>query len=195
MARSMLIGGQTSENSDLTKPASLTRFTSTIRRQIAGRSRRRCRRGAAAGLRLSSTARFMWSVAGRREAPTSLCTIRKPTAGPRCPTCRRSEIIWQRMPSTARFMSSAGDSKAAFAASEPISLKSSIRKLTNGRKRRSMLRPRGGVNGIAANGCFHLFGGEGNPEHPYGIYPDHDYYNPVRIAGIGWRTCRFPCTA
>jgi N-acetylneuraminic acid mutarotase len=42
-----------------------------------------------------------------------------------------------------------------------------------------MLRPRGGVNGIAANGCFHLFGGEGNPEHPYGIYPDHDYYNPV----------------
>jgi hypothetical protein len=46
-------------------------------------------------------------------------------------------------------------------------------------KRRSMLRPRGGVNGIAANGCFHLFGGEGNPDHSYGIYPDHDYYNPV----------------
>jgi hypothetical protein len=21
--------------------------------------------------------------------------------------------------------------------------------------------------------------GEGNPEHPYGIYSDHDYYNPV----------------
>jgi len=46
-------------------------------------------------------------------------------------------------------------------------------------KRHSMLRPRGGVNGIAANGCFHLFGGEGNPEHPYGIYADHDYYNPI----------------
>jgi N-acetylneuraminic acid mutarotase len=45
-----------------------------------------------------------------------------------------------------------------------------------------MLRPRGGVNGIAANGCFHLFGGEGNPEHPYGIYADHDYYNPVTDA-------------
>lgn len=45
-------------------------------------------------------------------------------------------------------------------------------------KRAPMLRPRGGVNGIFANGCFHLFGGEGNPEHPYGIYPDHDYYNP-----------------
>jgi hypothetical protein len=26
---------------------------------------------------------------------------------------------------------------------------------------------------------FHLFGGEGNAEHPYGIYADHDYYNPV----------------
>ncbi len=46
-------------------------------------------------------------------------------------------------------------------------------------KRQSMLRPRGGVNGIFANGCFHLFGGEGNPEHPYGMYPDHDYYNPI----------------
>jgi N-acetylneuraminic acid mutarotase len=46
-------------------------------------------------------------------------------------------------------------------------------------KRAPMLRPRGGVNGIFANGCFHLFGGEGNPEHPYGIYPDHDYYNPA----------------
>jgi hypothetical protein len=21
--------------------------------------------------------------------------------------------------------------------------------------------------------------GEGNPEHPYRIYPDHDYYNPL----------------
>jgi N-acetylneuraminic acid mutarotase len=46
-------------------------------------------------------------------------------------------------------------------------------------KRRPMLRPRGGVNGIAANGCFHLFGGEGNAEHPNGIHADHDYYNPV----------------
>jgi len=24
--------------------------------------------------------------------------------------------------------------------------------------------------------------GEGNPEHPYGIYADHDYYNPVTDA-------------
>ena len=47
-------------------------------------------------------------------------------------------------------------------------------------KKRSMLRAaRRRVNGIAANGCFHLLlGGEGNPEHPYGIYPDHDYYKP-----------------
>ncbi|HWP23836.1 MAG TPA: kelch repeat-containing protein [Candidatus Binatia bacterium] len=42
----------------------------------------------------------------------------------------------------------------------------------------SMLKPRGGVNGIFANGCFHLFGGEGNPDHPYHVFPDHDYYNP-----------------
>jgi N-acetylneuraminic acid mutarotase len=46
-------------------------------------------------------------------------------------------------------------------------------------KRAPMLKPRGGVNGIFANGCFHLFGGEGNPDHPYHVFPDHDYYNPV----------------
>ncbi len=42
-----------------------------------------------------------------------------------------------------------------------------------------MLKARGGVNGIFANSCFHLFGGEGNPNHPYGVFADHDYYNPV----------------
>ncbi|HEY7163111.1 MAG TPA: kelch repeat-containing protein [Candidatus Binatia bacterium] len=51
---------------------------------------------------------------------------------------------------------------------------------TNGwSKRAPLLKPRGGVNGIFANGCFHLFGGEGNPNHPYHVFPDHDYYNPV----------------
>lgn len=46
-------------------------------------------------------------------------------------------------------------------------------------KKGSLPKPRGGVNGIFANGCFHLFGGEGNPDHPYHVFPDHDYYNPV----------------
>jgi N-acetylneuraminic acid mutarotase len=46
-------------------------------------------------------------------------------------------------------------------------------------KRALMLKARGGVNGIFANGCFHLFGGEGNPNHPYHVFPDHDYYDPV----------------
>ena len=59
-----------------------------------------------------------------------------------------------------------------------------------------MLRPRGGVNGIAANGLFHLFGGEGDPDHSYAIYPDHDYHNPVADSwGTGWRICRSQCTA
>ncbi|HEY6199753.1 MAG TPA: kelch repeat-containing protein [Candidatus Binatia bacterium] len=47
-------------------------------------------------------------------------------------------------------------------------------------KRSKLLKPRGGVNGIFANGCFHLFGGEGNPDHPYHVFPDHDYYDPVK---------------
>ena len=35
-------------------------------------------------------------------------------------------------------------------------------------------RPRSGVNGILANGCFHVFGGEG----PDGMFADHDVYDP-----------------
>jgi N-acetylneuraminic acid mutarotase len=42
-----------------------------------------------------------------------------------------------------------------------------------------LLRARGGVNGIAANGCFHVWGGEGTATgHPSNVFPDHDYYDP-----------------
>jgi N-acetylneuraminic acid mutarotase len=44
--------------------------------------------------------------------------------------------------------------------------------------RARMLRPRGGVNGIAANGCFFVWGGEGAASEPNGVFPDHDVYNP-----------------
>ena len=36
-----------------------------------------------------------------------------------------------------------------------------------------MLRERSGMNGVMANGCFHVWGGEG----PQGMFPDHDYYD------------------
>ena len=39
--------------------------------------------------------------------------------------------------------------------------------------------PRGGVNGVVANGCLHIFGGEGNPNDPSGMFSNHDVYNPV----------------
>jgi N-acetylneuraminic acid mutarotase len=43
----------------------------------------------------------------------------------------------------------------------------------------ALLRPRGGVNGIAAFGCFFLWGGEGtNTGEPNDVFPDHDVYNP-----------------
>jgi N-acetylneuraminic acid mutarotase len=45
-------------------------------------------------------------------------------------------------------------------------------------QRARMLRPRGGVNGIAANGCFFVWGGEGSANEPNGVFPDHDVYNP-----------------
>ena len=45
--------------------------------------------------------------------------------------------------------------------------------------RAAMPKPRGGLNGIAAHGCIHVFGGEGNPAGPLGMYADHDVYNPI----------------
>jgi hypothetical protein len=38
-----------------------------------------------------------------------------------------------------------------------------------------LLRPRGGLNGVAAFGCFYTWGGEGGT---VGVFPDHDVYNP-----------------
>jgi hypothetical protein len=44
----------------------------------------------------------------------------------------------------------------------------------------AMLRERGGVNGVAAYGCFYVWGGEGsNIGEPNDVYPDHDVYDPV----------------
>ncbi len=45
-------------------------------------------------------------------------------------------------------------------------------------KKKAMLKPRGGVNAVAANGCLHVFGGEGNDQAESGVFPDHDVYDP-----------------
>jgi N-acetylneuraminic acid mutarotase len=37
-----------------------------------------------------------------------------------------------------------------------------------------LLRPRSGINGVMAQGCFHVWGGESAA----GMFPDHDYYDP-----------------
>jgi N-acetylneuraminic acid mutarotase len=43
-----------------------------------------------------------------------------------------------------------------------------------------MLRERGGVNGVMAYGCFHVWGGEGaDTGEPNDVFPDHDVYNPL----------------
>ena len=42
-----------------------------------------------------------------------------------------------------------------------------------------MPKARGGINGVAANGCLHIFGGEGNVGVSNGLHPEHDVYNPV----------------
>jgi N-acetylneuraminic acid mutarotase len=44
--------------------------------------------------------------------------------------------------------------------------------------RARMLRSRGGINGVAAYGCFYVWGGEGAANEPNGVFPDHDVYNP-----------------
>jgi N-acetylneuraminic acid mutarotase len=47
-----------------------------------------------------------------------------------------------------------------------------------------MLKPRGGVNAIVANGFIHVFGGEGNMQVAHGVFPDHDVFDPVRNSWI-----------
>ena len=43
-----------------------------------------------------------------------------------------------------------------------------------------MLRPRGGVNGVAALGGLFVWGGEGaDTGEPNDVFPDHDVYNPL----------------
>jgi N-acetylneuraminic acid mutarotase len=41
---------------------------------------------------------------------------------------------------------------------------------------------RGGINGLVANGCFHVFGGEGNAPDPKGIFHEHEAYDPATNA-------------
>ncbi len=38
---------------------------------------------------------------------------------------------------------------------------------------------RGGITGVVANGCLHVFGGEGNQSAPDKMFSQHDVYNPV----------------
>jgi N-acetylneuraminic acid mutarotase len=45
--------------------------------------------------------------------------------------------------------------------------------------RAPMPKPRGGINGLEAYGCLHVFGGEGNSSASSGLHADHDVYNPV----------------
>lgn len=41
-----------------------------------------------------------------------------------------------------------------------------------------MPKPRAGINGIAALGCFYVFGGEGNDAVPSGVFAEMEAYNP-----------------
>jgi len=43
----------------------------------------------------------------------------------------------------------------------------------------AMLLARGGINGVVAGGCLHIFGGEGNRSATNGMFPGHDVYNPA----------------
>jgi len=45
--------------------------------------------------------------------------------------------------------------------------------------RAPMPTPRGGVNGVAANGCLYTFGGEGNDDHVFGVFEENEVYNPI----------------
>jgi N-acetylneuraminic acid mutarotase len=51
-----------------------------------------------------------------------------------------------------------------------------------------MLRARSGMNGVMAQGCFHVWGGEG----PAGMFPDHDYYDPKSNKWVSLRDMTVP---
>lgn len=38
---------------------------------------------------------------------------------------------------------------------------------------------RGGINGVAVDNCFHVWGGEGNVNHPTGLFEQHEVYNAL----------------
>jgi len=37
---------------------------------------------------------------------------------------------------------------------------------------------RSGIAGAVVKGCLYVFGGEGNPNHPQGVFPQNEAYNP-----------------
>jgi N-acetylneuraminic acid mutarotase len=50
---------------------------------------------------------------------------------------------------------------------------------TNSWERKApMPKPRAGINGIAARGCFYVFGGEGNDAVPSGVFAEMEAYDP-----------------
>lgn len=54
--------------------------------------------------------------------------------------------------------------------------------------RARMLRPRGGLNGIEALGCIHVWGGEGNKEHPSAWRHRRRVHERAHLC-TGWRRC------
>jgi N-acetylneuraminic acid mutarotase len=54
----------------------------------------------------------------------------------------------------------------------------------------NMLRGRSGMNGVVAQGCFHVWGGEAPP--PIGMIPDHDYYDPRHNQWFSLRNMPIP---
>lgn len=54
--------------------------------------------------------------------------------------------------------------------------------------RARMLRPRGGLNGIEALGCIHVWGGEGNKEHPSAWRHRRRVHERAHSC-TGWRRC------
>jgi N-acetylneuraminic acid mutarotase len=101
------------------------------------------------------------------------------TNGRRLRICQPSETISRRALHDGKVYVFGGRFEGGFRSKTTDAVEVFDPKTNSWSSKKSMLKPRGGVNGIFANGCFHLFGGEGNPNHPYGVFPDHDYYNPA----------------
>ena len=104
----------------------------------------------------------------------------EPTPGPSSPRCRRRAITWPRAPSTVVSTPSAGATAAMLF--DVVEVFDPRHRIVERWSRRRMPTARGGLGAAVLDGLLYAFGGEGNPDSPFGTFPQAEAYDPARDA-------------